>query len=169
MSKKYVMANLPNGSSEIVAEEPIAQDNAVDLWINHETPADLTGNADPTKGVEFLHEPPDGGAIFRIVRFTREMNDVTPEQAFAMHQALNSVHVPTLEELRAAKHPSMHKTDTLNYFVLLSGRLWMLSEGKDILLEPGDCVIQKGCMHGWRVEGEETAVLGCVLIDARPA
>ena len=44
----------------------------------------------------------------------------------------------------------------------------MLSEGRDVLLEPGDFVIQKGCMHGWRVEGDEPAVLGCVLIDAHP-
>jgi quercetin dioxygenase-like cupin family protein len=60
----------------------------------------------------------------------------------------------------------MHKTDTLNYFVLLTGQLWALSEGKDVLMKPGDVLVQKGCMHGWRNDGKELARLFCVLIDA---
>ena len=169
MAKKYVMANCSDGLSDIVIEQEIGPDNLIDMWVNYQTPADHSAQDDPTEGAAFLHEPPDGGAIFRLVRFTPEMTDMSAEQVIAMHQSINSVHIPTLEELEAAKHPSMHKTDTLNYFILLSGRLWMLSEGKDVLLEPGDFVVQKGCMHGWRVEGDEPATLGCVLIDARPA
>ena len=99
--------------------------------------------------------------------FTRALNDVTPEQMLEIHRGLNSEHVPSLEELHAAKHPTMHRTKSLNYFVLLSGRLWMLSELGDRLLEPGDFVVQLACMHGWRVESEEPAVLACVLIDAK--
>jgi len=76
------------------------------------------------------------------------------------------VHIPSPEDLAKAKHPSMHKTDTLNYFVLLTGRLWALSEGRDVLLTPGDILIQKGCMHGWRNDGSEVARLFCVLVDA---
>ena len=168
MPKKYVMANRSDGTSDIVIDEEIAADNLIDVWVNSDTPATLSDAADPTAGAAFLHEPPDGGAIFRRIVFTRDMTDMSAEQVVALHQAINSIHVPTVEELKAAKHPSMHKTDTLNYFILLSGRLWMLSEGRDVLLEPGDFVIQKGCMHGWRVEGDEPAVLGCVLIDAHP-
>lgn len=169
MPKKYVMANRADGKSDIVMAKDLVEGRFIDMWINYETPADLSGEDDPTDGVAFLHEPPDNGAIFRIVRFTQDMNNATPEEAVAMHKAINSHHIPTLDELRAAKHPSMHKTDSLNYFIMLSGKLWMLSEGKDVLLEPGDFIVQKGCMHGWRAEGDEPAVLGCVLIDALPA
>lgn len=91
----------------------------------------------------------------------------TPEMAVAMHERLQSVHVPTLEYLRTAKHPSMHKTDSLNYFVCVSGRIRALSEGRDVLLEPGDFIIQHGCMHGWWVESDEPAVIAAVLIDAK--
>lgn len=169
MAKKYVMANRPEGGSDVVMEQEIGPEPIIDLWLNYETPADQSGETDPTQGAGMLHEPPDGGAIFRLIRFTREMTNQSPEEALALHQAINSAHMPTLEELKAAKHPSMHMTDTLNYFILLSGELWALSENKDILLKPGDCIIQKGCMHGWRVESDEPAVLGCVLIDAQPA
>ncbi|MCA8902393.1 MAG: hypothetical protein KDA53_14215 [Hyphomonas sp.] len=168
MARKYVLANRPDGRSGILLNKDVSSDGAVDLWINAQTPSPLIFYGDPTDGRELMHEPPDGGAIFRIVTFNRELNDITPEQMLEMHKALNSDHVPTLEELQTAKHPSMHKTDTLNYFVLLSGKLWMLSEEEDVLLEPGDFVVQMGGIHGWKVESEEPAVLACVLIDGVP-
>lgn len=166
MARRYVMATRKDGLSDVIIENDVTQGSVVDLWINRETPADISLHADPTNPVPD-HEPPDGGAIFRVVTFTKEMNAVTPGMAVAMHQQLKSVHVPTLEYLQAAKHPSMHKTDTLNYFVVVSGRIWALSEDKDVLLEPGDYIIQHGCMHGWRVESDEPAVIAAVLIDAK--
>lgn len=167
MPKKYVMANDAEGRSDVVIDKFVPLEGAFDLWINFNTPADLGSSADPTEGHTFLHEPPRGGAIFRVMTFTRALNDVTPEQMLELHRGLNSEHVPSLEELLAAKHSTMHRTSSLNYFVLLSGRLWMLSEQGDRLLEPGDFVVQQACMHGWRVESEEPAVLACVLIDAK--
>jgi quercetin dioxygenase-like cupin family protein len=86
-----------------------------------------------------------------------------------MHNSIHSIHIPSLEYLRQAKHPSMHKTDTLNYFVLTEGEIWSLSEGKDVLLKAGDVMIQRGCMHGWRNDSDKRAVLAAILIDANPA
>jgi hypothetical protein len=169
MARKYVMATNADGLSDVIIDEEVADGSIVDLWINFETPADLNGREDPTKSGTLFHEPPDGGAIFRVVKFTKEMNLITPEQMYAMHQQINSVHVPSIEYLRAAKHPSMHKTDTLNYFVLVSGRLWALTEGRDVLLKPGDYIIQKGCIHGWKVESDEPCLLAAILIDAQPS
>ena len=166
MARRYVMATREDGLSDVIIENEVAEGGVGDLWINDETPADISRHSDPTTPAP-NHEPPDGGAIFRVVTFTREMNATTPEMAVAMHRQLKSVHVPTLEYLRAAKHPSMHKTDTLNYFVCVSGRIRALSEGKDVLLEPGDFIIQHGCMHGWWVESDEPAVIAAVLIDAK--
>lgn len=168
MAHKYLMTTGEDGLSDVVIKEEIdQQQDIVDIWINHETPADISATDDPTKGT-LMHEPPDGGAIFRFVTFTKEkMNVITPEEMFALHQKINSVHIPSLDYLKSAKHPSMHMTDTLNYFVLLSGRLWALTEKEDVLLNPGDAVVQMGCMHGWRVESDEPAVLAAILIDAK--
>lgn len=166
MARKYVMTTGQDGLSDVIIDEAIENKQVVDLWINHETPANLSRSDDPTAGT-LMHEPPDGGAIFRFVTFTKEMNDITPEAMFELHQQLNSVHIPPLDYLKTAKHPTMHRTDTLNYFVLVSGRLWALTEKEDVLLEPGDAIVQMGCMHGWRVESDEPAVLAAILIDAK--
>jgi hypothetical protein len=172
MPKKYVFDVLADGTSDITIEQDITVIPqvvpglmAMDLWSNAETPADLNRPGDPTKGAAFLHEPPDGGAMLRILDFQPESARPALDPR-RLHQEIGSVHIPSSDYLAKAKHPSMHKTDTLNYFVLLTGRLWALSEGRDVLMEPGDVLIQKGAMHGWRNDGKELARLFAVLIDA---
>lgn len=175
--KRYVMANRPDGLSDIVFENDLAAKLGLpglqthELWRNDQTPADLSDPVDPVSEQMMYHEPPDGGAIFRVLKFPpeKDMAQVTPELMVAYHQAIHSAHVPTLEYLQKAKSPSMHKTDTLNYFVLASGELWALSEGRDVLLRPGDVIVQKGCMHGWANRSDQPAVLVAVLIDSLPA
>ncbi len=170
MARKYVMGNRQNGLSDVLSDEevffPETTARVLDLWINYETPANLSLTDDPTKVRSFEHEPPAGGAAFRIVEWKPGMwDDTSPEEMHANHEKLHSVHVPSLEYLRNAKHVSMHRTNTLNYFIVLSGKMWALSEGRDVLLEPGDIMIQHGCMHGWKIEGPEPCRMAAVLIS----
>lgn len=173
--KRYVMANRPDGVADVVFEddlEPHFVGNMFrELWLNRETPADLSDARDPVADQVMIHEPPDGGAVFRMLVFPpKSLTPVyTPEQMVELHKTIHSSHVPSVEYLRGAKHTSMHKTDTLNYFVLTEGEVWALSEGKDVLLKAGDVLVQKGCMHGWRNDSERRAVLAAILIDAHPA
>ena len=175
MPKKYVMGVKADGKADVLSEQditvlPTAAPGLVgmDLWLNRETPADLSDATDPVAGKPMTHEPPDGGAVFRVLEFMPG-NQHTQEVMQALHASIDSVHVPTEEEFAELKHPSMHKTDTLNYFVLMTGQLWALTEGRDVLLMPGDVLVQRGCMHGWRNDGTEVARLVCVLIDSLPA
>jgi hypothetical protein len=169
------MANRADGVADIVYEddlEPHFRTNRFrELWLNAETPADPSDPRDPVADQAMVHEPPDGGAVFRMLVFPPKQDtpELTPEQMIEMHRAIHSVHIPDIEYLRTAKHVTMHKTDTLNYFVLTEGELWSLSEGKDVLLKAGDAMIQRGCMHGWRNDSDKRAVLAAVLIDAKPA
>ncbi|MET9914920.1 cupin domain-containing protein [Streptomyces sp. NPDC006476] len=163
------MGNRADGLSDVLQDDEIAfkgPASTVDLWINNSTPADLTATDDPTVGKKLEHEPPDGGATFRIVSWAPGLfDDATPEQVLEYHTSIQSAHIPSTEYIRSAKHPSMHRTDTLNYFIVLSGQIWALTEGRDVLVKPGDVLVQHGCMHGWRIEGSEPCVMAAVLID----
>jgi hypothetical protein len=171
--KRYVMANRADGLADVVFEddlEPHFETNRFrELWLNTETPAELDDREDPVASQAMIHEPPDGGAVFRMLVFPPRSQEptVTPEQMVELHKSIHSAHIPSVEYLRAAKDITMHRTDTLNYFVLTEGELWSLSEGKDVLLKAGDVMIQKGCMHGWRNDSDKRAVLAAVLIDAK--
>jgi len=174
MGKRYVMGNRADGLSDILIEDEfvVAPEKPFkELWKNTETPADMSSTADQAgdNPHAISHEPPDGGAIFRVVSFYPERGQKrTPEEMHEVHKAIHSVHIPSVEYLRNAKHVSMHKTDTLNYFVMVQGEVWSLSEGRDVLLKPGDVMVQKGCIHGWRNDTDKIAILIAILIDAIP-
>jgi quercetin dioxygenase-like cupin family protein len=64
------------------------------------------------------------------------------------------------------RHPSMHRTDTLDYIVLLQGEVTALLDIGEVTMRPFDVLIQRGTNHGWVNHGSEPALLVAVLIDA---
>lgn len=64
----------------------------------------------------------------------------------------------------------MHRTETLDYAILLSGECDLeLDDGKKTHLTAGDIVVQRGTMHAWVNNGPGPCVFAFVLIDANPA
>ena len=62
----------------------------------------------------------------------------------------------------------MHLSDTVDYVAILSGEIWlMLDSGEEVLLTPGDCVVQTGTMHAWDNRGAEACVFSAVVIGAK--
>jgi mannose-6-phosphate isomerase-like protein (cupin superfamily) len=62
----------------------------------------------------------------------------------------------------------MHTTDTIDYLMILSGEVDLeLDDGRMERLGAGDCVVQRGTRHAWRVRGEEPLVAAAVLIGAQ--
>lgn len=67
--------------------------------------------------------------------------------------------------------PSMHRTETQDVAVIISGQLDMVLDGGEVVesLQPGDFVIQRGTMHEWVPRGTEPVRVLYVLMDAPPA
>ncbi|MPZ56665.1 MAG: cupin domain-containing protein [Rhizobiales bacterium] len=62
-----------------------------------------------------------------------------------------------------------HRTDSLDYGILLSGQLDMeLDDGVVVHLKAGDVVVQRGTIHNWANNGTEPAVMAFVLLAAPP-
>ena len=62
----------------------------------------------------------------------------------------------------------MHATDTIDYLVILSGRVTLVLEAGEVDLEPGDFVVDRGVMHGWRNTNNEACVAAAIKLPARP-
>ena len=116
------------------------------------------------------HDPLPNGTICRFLEMKPGVqlpdlpDDVLLDAAKALYAGMQSDFVPTLETVR--RHPSFHNTDSLDYLVILSGRLTMLmDDDEEVTLEAGDVVVQQGVLHGWRVEGDEPVRMFAVLVD----
>jgi quercetin dioxygenase-like cupin family protein len=63
----------------------------------------------------------------------------------------------------------MHRTETVDYAILLSGECDLeLDDGKTVHMKPGDIVVQRGTMHAWVNNGTVPCVFAFILIDAEP-
>jgi quercetin dioxygenase-like cupin family protein len=74
-------------------------------------------------------------------------------------------------EVPAGKTPEqvwMHATDTLDYALIVKGRLELVTETGKTILEAGDVLVDRGVLHGARAIGTENAVMAVVLIPASP-
>jgi mannose-6-phosphate isomerase-like protein (cupin superfamily) len=62
----------------------------------------------------------------------------------------------------------MHATDTIDYLVILSGRVTLVLEEGEADLGPGDFVVDRGVLHGWRNPHGEPCVAAVVNLPAHP-
>ena len=60
----------------------------------------------------------------------------------------------------------MHKTETVDYIILLQGDVTLILDEEEIDIKPFDVVVQRGTNHAWVNNGTEPALLIAVLIDS---
>lgn len=61
-----------------------------------------------------------------------------------------------------------HRTDSIDYAVVLSGEIDMEIDGAVVQLRRGDVLVQRGTIHNWINRGKEPCVIAFVLIAAKP-
>jgi mannose-6-phosphate isomerase-like protein (cupin superfamily) len=130
------------------------------LWATSDTPATRTDH-DPVDAPVVL-PPPPGGTVFRIVQFD-------PEDPEALARADGTAAFADLgaagNAVASRRHPYMHRTDTVDYAVVLQGSITMLLDDEDVELSAGDVVIQNGTNHAWANRGQVPCLIAFVLID----
>jgi quercetin dioxygenase-like cupin family protein len=63
----------------------------------------------------------------------------------------------------------MHRTETLDYAILLKGECDLeLDDGKTVHMNQGDICVQRGTIHAWVNNGSLPCVFAFILIDADP-
>jgi quercetin dioxygenase-like cupin family protein len=64
--------------------------------------------------------------------------------------------------------PRNHRTDSLDYAVVMSGEIDMDIDGKVVHLKAGDVLVQRGTIHNWINRGTEPCLIAFTLIGANP-
>jgi quercetin dioxygenase-like cupin family protein len=64
--------------------------------------------------------------------------------------------------------PRNHRTDSIDYAVVLSGEIDMELDDSVVHLKAGDVLVQRGTIHNWVNRGTQPCVIAFTLIDAKP-
>jgi quercetin dioxygenase-like cupin family protein len=110
------------------------------MWCSDEMPADIgVGEHVEDMGARILGTaPPPNGSRFIVMEFA------------------------------AGIASEMHRTETIDYIVMLSGEIDMDMDDSTVKLRAGDVMVQRGTNHAWVNRGKEPARLAIVLLDAKP-
>ena len=115
---------------------------------------------------EIILSPPVGGTKFRYFQ-------INPLPEGVPEDMLQEIAADAFEKVGAAhhrvdtsKHPAMHKTETVDYIILLKGDVTLILDEEEIDIKPFDVVVQRGTNHAWVNNGTEPALLIAVLIDS---
>jgi len=81
---------------------------------------------------------------------------------------LNNGTVFRVVEFGPGVAPRNHRTDSVDYAVVMSGEIDMELDGNFVHLKAGDVLVQRGTIHNWVNHGTEPCVMAFVLIDAKP-
>ena len=172
--RRIVTGHNDEGKSVIVSDGPAGNErgNLFEMWNTGQMPADNADPKDVAAERAVILEPDSNGTVFRFFEVApdQELPSVEERQR-AFQERLASLS----EEQRAeaqrirpdtSRHPSMHRTRTVDYIVLLRGQVTMLLDEGEVQMKPFDVLIQRGTNHGWVNYGDEPALLMGVLVDA---
>jgi hypothetical protein len=151
------------GPTVIAAGEPPTVIHAgryttTELWVSGRSPI-APGDTD-TSTQEWALEPPPGGACFRIVEIAPADDADDADDAAAGDDAPGDGEHPEFQ--------GAHATATLDYVTILRGEVTLVVGGREIVLRPGDSVVQQpGVPHDWQNRSGASAVMVGVLLSAR--
>ncbi|HXI76285.1 MAG TPA: cupin domain-containing protein, partial [Steroidobacteraceae bacterium] len=66
-----------------------------------------------------------------------------------------------------ARHPYMHRTETIDYGIVLEGEITLIVDEGETIVRAGDIVIQRGTNHGWANRSRSNCRIAFILIDGR--
>ena len=161
-----------------------------ELWETRAMPADNSGNDEVTDH-PFRLAPPRNGSVFRIVEYPPDKERLPALASEASGQRGTSIvraHSASEDARKRAddtrpepgssaraafdrgspRHPGFHKTSSVDYAIVLSGEIYALMDEGEVLLRPGDVLVQRGTNHAWSNRTDEPARLAFVLIVAEP-
>jgi mannose-6-phosphate isomerase-like protein (cupin superfamily) len=63
--------------------------------------------------------------------------------------------------------PRNHRTDSIDFAVVMSGEIDMVLDGETVHVKAGDVLVQRGTIHDWVNTGKEPCVIAFTLVSAK--
>lgn len=139
-----------------------------EVWHTVETPVLIHPQPDETDEVNLILPPPKNGTRIRVIEFPPEGDEIrnlTEKEAAEKFKLMGDEKASTSSG--GAPHPLMHRTETLDYGIVLEGEITMILDKEETTIHAGDIVIQTGTNHAWANRSGKNCRMAFVLIDGQ--
>jgi mannose-6-phosphate isomerase-like protein (cupin superfamily) len=135
-----------------------------EVWNTRETPALIDRRSGEPDEASLVLAPPKGGTRIRVIDFPPEGDEIrqlTEAEAREQFGSIGGEHASTA----SARHPLMHRTETVDYGIVLEGELTLILDDDERTIGPGDIVVQRGTNHAWANRSDSPCRIAFILID----
>jgi naringenin degradation protein FdeH len=145
--RRFVTGHDANNVAKVImqgpatnAKLPSAGTVSTMIWSTDRTPADISvGEHVEDLGARIIGTaPPANGSRFAVIDFP------------------------------PGNEPRMHRTETIDYVIVLEGEIDMDMDDSTVRMKTGDVMVQRGTNHAWANRSDKRARVAFVLIDAVP-
>jgi microcystin-dependent protein len=140
-----------------------------EIWNTQQSPAMIDRASTEPNEANITLAPPTGGTRIRILDILPEGRDIKTLDADAarahfaeLGAAQASTHAGT-----HSRHPFMHRTESIDYCIVLQGEITLILEEGETVARAGDIVIQRGTDHAWANRSGRMCRMAFVLIDGK--
>jgi len=174
--RRVVTGHDENGKSIVVSDEcaPAVRTSparpghfSTEIWRTGGAPAPIGNEPDPTTGARQL-KPPKYGTVIRVSEMPPESEAVRNFDTAAakkIFESMGQVEASTYKE--GGRHPLMHRTETIDYGIVLSGELTLVLDDSEVHLRAGDIVVQRGTNHAWSNRSGQPCIIAFILVDGK--
>ena len=169
--RRVITGHDKNGKSIVVLDGPPARSIGEDvgglfeLWSTDGNTINTQDSIDRADD-EIILSPPSNGSKFRYFQINPTPEgipmDIMQDIAADAFKKIGAAH----HRIDTTKHPAMHKTETIDYIILLKGDVTLILDQEEVDIKPFDVVVQRGTNHAWVNNGSDPALLIAVLIDS---
>lgn len=136
-----------------------------EVWNTRATPAPIDRASGEPAEEGIILAPPRNGTRIRVLDIPPEGDNfvgMTPEEARAHFAEVGAAEA---SDATGGRHAMMHRTQTVDYGIVLQGELVLIMDIGETVVRAGDIVIQRGTNHGWANRTNENCRIAFILID----
>jgi mannose-6-phosphate isomerase-like protein (cupin superfamily) len=175
--RRVVTGHDPDGRAVILSDAPPTRVQQIggpggptffEVWNTREVPAVIDRQSSEPYESGLVLAPPKGGARIRVIDFPPEgdaIRGLTAAEAAEKFSEMGGKEAA--QSGTGAPHPLMHRTQTLDYGIVIEGELTLVLDRGETTVRAGDIIIQRGTNHAWANRSDKTCRVAFVLIDGR--
>jgi mannose-6-phosphate isomerase-like protein (cupin superfamily) len=174
--RRVVTGHDANGRAIIQQDGPVPRVQRIggehgplfyEVWNTRATPAPIDRDSGEPSESGIQLAPPKNGTRIRVLDIPPEdasIATLTPEQIQAHFAEVAAADAPA-HSGGGARHAFMHRTETIDYGIVLEGELTLIMDVGETVVRAGDIVIQCGTSHGWANRSDRHCRIAFILID----
>ena len=175
--RRIVTGHDADGKAIVISDAPPVHTQLVggpggptffEIWHTMETPVPILAQFKSPDEEGLVLPPPKKGTRLRVIEFPpegEEIRKLTGSDAAAKFKSMGDEKASTSSQ--GAPHPLMHRTQTVDYGIVLEGEITMVLDRGETTIKAGDIIIQCGTNHAWANRSGKTCRMAFILIDGQ--